>query len=62
MRNLYVLELDNGFLDKTPKQRQEKEKLRVKLELIKMKTTFRIGENICKSYLRKQLSKYIKNA
>lgn len=61
MRNLYVLELDNGFLDKTPKQRQEKEKLRVKLELIKMKTTFRIGENI-KSYLRKQLSKYIKNA
>lgn len=55
------MELDNEFLDKTLKQRQEKEKLRVKLELIKMKMIFRIGENIYKSYLRIQLSKYIKN-
>lgn len=43
MKNLNVLELANGFLDATPKIRSTG-KIRVKLELIKIKITFTVGK------------------
>ena len=60
--NLHDLELDNGFLNMTPKHKPQKESIN-KLDLIKLKslcfkrhsqesgnTTPKMGENICKIY------------
>lgn len=47
MRNLHVLELANGFSDAPPKTRATG-KIRVKLELIKIKITFTVVKNVCK--------------
>ena len=62
--NLHNLGFDNGFLNMTPKQKQQKKKInwnssnleifvhqRTLQESGKKKKPYRMGENICKSYI-----------